>query len=307
MRVNKKEQARLARAAEKAAAIQARADEWQASVNEHFGFLESIYGFRVTQVDASSVWNNRVTYQTATTGVYVDSNAEFGRVEVSLVRLLDGELPLYPIFVRRDTVLHEFPLDWLLMVRARHLLSELRAAKGLNDEQVEKSLKLLAGAVNDYAADVLRGDFSIFAALEALVKQNAQAIHRRDQESQSLPRELQWRFVTITERTDAFSQEYLTDEFADLCRQLTMALGQKDPSPLAQSKATTWACSIIYTLGTVNLLFDASQTPHISVSLLEDYFDLSLRTMRAKSKLISDLLGLYPLAPEWTLMSMSDR
>jgi len=42
-------------------------------------------------------------------------------------------------------------------------------AAGLKDEQIEASLKLLARAVDDYAADVLHGDFSVFATLDKLV------------------------------------------------------------------------------------------------------------------------------------------
>jgi hypothetical protein len=125
--------------------------------------------------------------------------------------------------------------------------------------------------------------------------------------SQNVPKEMQARFDEITQLTDAFSQAYLNEEYAQLCRQLTATLCRKRPSPLSQGKATTWACGIIHALGMVNFLFDASQTPHIPASQIWDYFGLSSSTMQAKSKQIRDLLGIYPMDPDWTIPSMIDQ
>ncbi len=58
--------------------------------------------------------------------------------------------------------------------RATYILAESRAATGLKDEQLEAILKLLARAVVDYAADVLRGDISVFATLDKLAKKREQ-------------------------------------------------------------------------------------------------------------------------------------
>jgi len=125
--------------------------------------------------------------------------------------------------------------------------------------------------------------------------------------SQNVPKEMQSRFDEITRFTDAFSQAYLNDEYAQLCRQLTATLCRKRPSPLIGSKAATWACGIIHALGMVNFLFDASQTPHVPASQIASYFSLSSSTMQAKSKQIRDLLDMYPMAPDWTIPSMVDK
>ncbi len=125
--------------------------------------------------------------------------------------------------------------------------------------------------------------------------------------SQNVPREMQARFDEITRLTDAFSQVYLNDEYAQACRQLTATLCRKRPSPLIRGKANTWACGIIHALGTVNFLFDASQTPHVSVSQIGSYFGLSSSTMQTKSKQIRDLLDMYQMDPNWTLPSMIDK
>ena len=125
--------------------------------------------------------------------------------------------------------------------------------------------------------------------------------------SQQGPKYMQARFDEITQLTDTFSQASLNDEYAQMCRQLTATLCRKRPSPLSQGKAATWACGIIHALGTVNFLFDASQTPHVPASQIASYFGLSSSTMQAKSKQIRDLLDMYQMDPQWTLPSMVDQ
>src|SRR5215469_18097412 len=125
--------------------------------------------------------------------------------------------------------------------------------------------------------------------------------------SLSVPKEMQARFNEITHLTDAFSQLYLNEEYGQLCRELAATLCRKRPSPLARGNATTWACGIIHALGMVNFLFDSSQTPHIAASQIWEYFKLSSSTMQAKSKQIRDLLGMYPMDPDWSNSSMVDQ
>jgi hypothetical protein len=125
--------------------------------------------------------------------------------------------------------------------------------------------------------------------------------------SQQVPKDMQARFDEITQLTDAFSQAYLNDEYASVCRELTAALCRKRPSPLSQGKANTWACGIIHALGTVNFLFDASEKPYVPASQIASSFGLSSSTMQAKSKQIRDLLGMYQMDPDWTLPSMVDQ
>ena len=90
---------------------------------------------------------------------------------------------------------------------------------------------------------------------------------------------------------------YLDKEYVQLSRELTAALCRKRPSPLERGKATVWACGIIYALGMVNFLFDSSQTPHLAVSQIWEYFKLSSSTMKAKSKQIRDCWACIPWIP----------
>ena len=125
--------------------------------------------------------------------------------------------------------------------------------------------------------------------------------------SQNVPKELQARFDEITQLTDAFSKDYLNDEYAQLCREVTATLCRKRPSPLSGGKAATWACGVIHAVGTVNFLFDASQKPHVPASQIASHFGLGTSTMQTKSKQIRDLLDMYQMAPDWTIPSMIDQ
>lgn len=125
--------------------------------------------------------------------------------------------------------------------------------------------------------------------------------------SLSVPKEMQARFNEITHLTNTFSQQHLNEEYAQLCRELTATLCRKRPSPLVRGKAETWACGIVHALGMVNFLFDSSQTTHIAASQIWEYFGLSSSTMQAKSKQIRDLMGMYPMDPDWSTPSMVDK
>jgi len=125
--------------------------------------------------------------------------------------------------------------------------------------------------------------------------------------SQHVPKEMQARFDEITQLTDAFCRVYLNDEYRQLYRELTATLCRKRPSPLVRGQAATWACGIIHALGMVNFLFDSSQTPHMAARGIWEYFELSSSTMQAKSKHIRDLLGMYPMDPDWSTPAMVDQ
>jgi hypothetical protein len=125
--------------------------------------------------------------------------------------------------------------------------------------------------------------------------------------SLSVPKEMQERFDEITRLTDAFSQERLNEEYAQLCRELTATLCRKRPSPLVRGNANTWACGIVHALGLVNFLYDSSQKPHVPSGQIAESFGISSSTMQTKSKQIRDLLGMYQFDPDWTLPSMVDQ
>lgn len=144
---------------------------WQAKVESYFGYLRAQYGFRIAQTD--SLWaETYIIYQSDKVAIKVTRSLESNWVETELIRLVDGAIPDGLVFVNPDEPIDRFHLETLLRERAPQLLDELKSARGLGDEQVERSLALQARAVEEYAADILSGDLGIFATLDQRVKQH---------------------------------------------------------------------------------------------------------------------------------------
>ncbi len=129
----------------------------------------------------------------------------------------------------------------------------------------------------------------------------------RKQDNESVPAKMRPIYDEIVELTDTFCKEHLTDEYAVLCRKMTVALCRKRHSPLESGRTKTWAAGIIYALGRTNFLFDKSQKPHMNASQLCELLDVSQNTASAKSKIILDLLDIIPLDPRWSLPSQLDE
>ena len=117
--------------------------------------------------------------------------------------------------------------------------------------------------------------------------------------SERVPKPMEATFNTIVALTDAFCRAHLDEEYAQLSRQATAALCRKRPSPLATGNPKTWACGIVYALGSVNFLFDKSQTPSMRAADLCAGFGVSQSTGSAKAKAVRDALGMGQMDPQW--------
>jgi hypothetical protein len=110
----------------------------------------------------------------------------------------------------------------------------------------------------------------------------------------------------IVGMTDQFCRDHLNDEYLILCRKLVEKLGRKRPSPLLRGKPTTWACGIVRTIGWVNFLDDNSQSPHMSLTVIDKAFGVSQSTGQSKSREIRKMLRIQQFDPNWCLPSLMD-
>jgi hypothetical protein len=110
---------------------------------------------------------------------------------------------------------------------------------------------------------------------------------------------MQATFNTIVALTDAFCRAHLDEEYAQLARQATAALCRKRPSPLATGHLNTWACGIVYALGSANFLFDKSQKPTMRAAELCAGFGVSQSTGSAKAKAVWEALDMSQMDPQW--------
>jgi hypothetical protein len=128
-----------------------------------------------------------------------------------------------------------------------------------------------------------------------------------DPERRSVPTAMRGRYDEIVARTDAVCSQHLASEYAELCRRLTAALCRKRPSPLRSGRVDIWACGITYAIGSVNFLFDRSQTPHMTAGELCALFGVSSRTGAAQATKIRKIFDMYQLDPAWCLPSLIDQ
>jgi hypothetical protein len=103
----------------------------------------------------------------------------------------------------------------------------------------------------------------------------------------------------IFKLTDPFCAEHLDAEYGELVRKLVAKLARKRPSPLARGDLRIWAAAAIYTVGSVNLLFDRTQRPHLTGNDLSDLTGVPKSTLANKAKLIRDVLRIGQMAPEF--------
>lgn len=128
-----------------------------------------------------------------------------------------------------------------------------------------------------------------------------------DTERAHIPQALRPRYDALVKLIDAVCREHLTEEYAQLCRRMAVALCRAQPSPVARGRPESWACGIVYAIGSANFLFDKSQTPHLTASQLCALFGVSTATGGNKATEIRRLFDMGPMEPEWCLPSLLDQ
>lgn len=121
-----------------------------------------------------------------------------------------------------------------------------------------------------------------------------------------IPRAMRPRYEALVALTDAVCREHLTEEYAELCRRLVAALCRKRPSPATRGWPESWACGIAYAIGSVNFLFDRTQTPHLAAGELCALFGVSASTGGNKATEIRRLFDMGPFDLAWCLPSKLD-
>jgi hypothetical protein len=126
-------------------------------------------------------------------------------------------------------------------------------------------------------------------------------------DSLNIPRALRPDVEEIVALTDELCAEHLDVEYARLCAALLAKLSRKRPSPLLRGDLRIWAAATIYTVGSVNFLFDRSQPLHLTGDELSDLTGVPKSTMANKAKQIRDLLSLGRLDLEFCRRDMIER
>lgn len=119
-----------------------------------------------------------------------------------------------------------------------------------------------------------------------------------------VPKAMQAIFEEIVNITDTFCEEFLDEEYADVCWRLAVDLCNKRPSPLLRGRPRTWAAGIVYTAGQINFLSDPDQEPSMTGATLAKMIGVSLSSMSAKKRIIQNALKLTPFDPDYMVTSL---
>ncbi len=93
----------------------------------------------------------------------------------------------------------------------------------------------------------------------------------------------------LIEESKKFCDEYLDQEYAQLCEKMIEKMARKRVVPFMSGKGAIWVATIIYAIGSVNFLFDRSFKPYVSTDDICDYFGVSKSTVAQKAKSIRDM------------------
>lgn len=96
----------------------------------------------------------------------------------------------------------------------------------------------------------------------------------------------------IAQMVTKFCKERLDEEYEQLCEKMVRKLGRKRTKPLLTGRTEIWAAAVVYTVGTMNFLFDKSFEPYVSSADINGYFGTSSSTVAQKARTIRQLLKL---------------
>ena len=114
-------------------------------------------------------------------------------------------------------------------------------------------------------------------------------------------------FDAVVECLDAVAKTNLTEEYRPVLHEAAAALARKKPSPLLRGDPASWACGIVHAIGSVNFLFDKSQTPHMTAVQIAQACGVSASTGAAKAAAVRKALKMTPYEPRWCIPSMLEK
>ncbi len=119
----------------------------------------------------------------------------------------------------------------------------------------------------------------------------------------NIPDEFQEAFIVVVELTDAFCEQYLDEDYRQLCEEMAVVIYVRE-LPSQRDKPAGWASGIVHAVGWVNFLHDPNRSPHITPAQLAEGFGVSKGTMMTKSRIIRDKLDITTLDPDWCTPAM---
>ena len=111
----------------------------------------------------------------------------------------------------------------------------------------------------------------------------------------------------LIEMTASFSNEYLDEDYKELCEKLIRKMARKRNVPFLSGRIEIWAAAIIHALGSINFLFDNSFEPYASTDDICNFFGTSKSTTSQKGKIIRDMFKMKYYDEEFSTTYVSEN
>ena len=128
-----------------------------------------------------------------------------------------------------------------------------------------------------------------------------------DTKGAKVPKEMSARYMEIAELIEDFCDEKLNEEYKEICLRALAKLCRKRPSPIISGRAYTWACGIVYAIGSNNFIFDRSNPLYMTATEIADWFGLAKSTAGGKSAEITKLLKLSYYSSEFSTQQVIEN
>lgn len=119
----------------------------------------------------------------------------------------------------------------------------------------------------------------------------------------SVPKVMQAKYDELAAIIEPYCEEYLNQEYKEICIHVLEKLCRKRPSPLNSGRAMTWAAGIVYAVGQNNWIFDKSQKLHMTAEELVAPLGVAKSTAATKAAEIRKMLKIDHFNAEWVLPS----
>jgi len=155
--------------------------------NKAFQFLVDEFSFVVIKTE-SDPYGTQILYQNSTTAVRIRFEHRENKLFVLLMRLINGKLPEYPIFIKSDTIINSFYLDDIIDFYLQVSQNQEKINCNCpNNCELESIVLWSAASLKQFGRDILLGDFSTSPELQNIVLQRATQL---EEERRNGPRPL---------------------------------------------------------------------------------------------------------------------
>jgi hypothetical protein len=111
---------------------------------------------------------------------------------------------------------------------------------------------------------------------------------------------------SLMEKTSRYCQEYLNEDYKDLCKKLIEKMARKRECPFMRGNLDIWSAAVVYAIGSVNFLFDKNTEPYRSADDICKFFGTKKSTTGQKASLLRDMFKMHYFDTEFSTQEIKE-